>query len=213
MQYHAYFEGMKMNNQVKKLALHRQQKGLVLFVALIALVAMSLAAAALIRSVDSNVLAAGNLAFKQSAIMSAETGVARAYRFINENQALLDGSGASVAGYYPTINSALNLTADSTWASGSSINVTNDISDKSGNTVRLVLQRMCRDVGDGDKENCLLGYGNTAANSKGNKSEGGGAGGGGFGGAKGNTAAVVYRATVRVTGPRNTVSYLQAFIY
>lgn len=202
-----------MNNQVNNLAKSHQQRGLVLFVALIALVAMSLAAAALIRSVDSNVLAAGNLAFKQSAIMSAETGVARAYRFINENQALLDGSGASTAGYYATVNSTLNLTADSTWSAGSSIGVTNDINDTSGNNVRLVLQRMCRDVGEADKENCLLGFGNTAANSKGNKSEGGGAGGGGFGGSKGSTAAVVYRATVRVKGPRNTVSYLQAFIY
>ena len=52
----------------------RKQKGLVLFLALIALVAMSLAAAALVRSVDSGILAAGNLAFKQAAIMSAETG-------------------------------------------------------------------------------------------------------------------------------------------
>jgi Tfp pilus assembly protein PilX len=202
-----------MKNQLKHLAISHQQKGLVLFVALIALVAMSLAAAALIRSVDSNVLAAGNLAFKQSAIMSAETGIARAYRFINENQALLDGTGASSDGYYATLDSNLNLTADTTWGAATSIGITSDIGDNSGNTVRLVIQRMCRNVGIVVEENCLVGYGNTAPSSKGNKSEGGGAGGGAYGAKDPGGPAVVYRATVRVTGPRNTVSYLQAFIY
>jgi type IV pilus assembly protein PilX len=187
-----------------------KQKGLVLFIALIALVAMSLAAVALIRSVDSNVLAAGNLAFKQSALMSAETGVARAYKYINDNATSLTANGV---GYYATYNDTLNLTADSSWTTANSIPVTNALGDTSGNTVRLVIQRMCRNNGDVTQENCLVGVGTSAANSKGNKSEGGGAGGGGFGGAKGSADAVVFRATVRVAGPRNTVSYLQAFIY
>ena len=41
------------------------QSGVVLFIALIVLVAMSLAGVALVRSVDTNLLIAGNLAFKQ----------------------------------------------------------------------------------------------------------------------------------------------------
>ena len=43
-----------------------KQRGVVLFIALIALVAMSLAAVALVRSVDTATIIAGNLAFKQS---------------------------------------------------------------------------------------------------------------------------------------------------
>ena len=77
---------------IKQLCLKQRQKGLVLFVALIALVAMSLAAAALVRSVDSGILAAGNLAFKQSAIMSAETGISDAYKYISDNLAALSNS-------------------------------------------------------------------------------------------------------------------------
>ena len=72
-------------NNLRNIVLIQKQKGLVLFISLIALVAMSLAAAALVRSVDSGVLVAGNLAFKQSAIMSAETGIADAYKYINDN--------------------------------------------------------------------------------------------------------------------------------
>ncbi len=199
---------------VKNRAMLIQQKGLVLFIALIALVAMSLAAAALIRSVDSGVLVAGNLAFKQSAIMSAETGIARAYKFINEsNEATLL---APATGYYANFDGALlenstSLNAAATW--DNSIEIDNDIADKSGNVTRIILQRMCRNAGAVSQENCLVGTGNSAANSMGGKSEGGGAGGGGFGAQKGGADAVVYRATVRVTGPKNTVSYLQAFIY
>lgn len=192
----------------------KKQSGLVLFVALIALVAMSLAAAALIRSVDSGVLVAGNLAFKQSAVMSAETGIARAYRFINDSgeAALLTSSG----GYFATLDGVLfetpaSLNNAANWANA--IQIDNDINDRSGNQTRIVLQRMCRNAGAVTQENCLVGTGDSAANSKGSKSEGGGAGGGGFGGQKGGADAVVYRATVRVVGPKNTVSYLQAFIY
>lgn len=195
-------------------AIAKSQAGLVLFIALIALVAMSLAAAALIRSVDSGVLVAGNLAFKQSAIMSAETGVARAYRFINDSGE--PALQASAGGYFANLDGVLfetpaSLNNAANWANA--IQLDNDIDDKSGNQTRIVLQRMCRNAGPVTQENCLVGTGNSAANSMGAKSEGGGAGGGGFGAQKGGADAVVYRATVRVVGPKNTVSYLQAFIY
>ncbi|MGQ0443062.1 MAG: pilus assembly PilX family protein [Methylophilaceae bacterium] len=189
----------------------KSQQGLVLFIALVALVAMSLAAAALIRSVDSGVLVAGNLAFKQSAILSAETGIARAYRYINENSAILETQNAN--GYFAVLDDAVNLTANNTWTSANSVLVEKDISDLSGNETRFILQRMCRTTGAADEQQCLVGTGDAAANSKGGRSEGGGAGGGGYDYAKGGSDAVVYRATVRVAGPKNTFSYLQAFIY
>jgi len=199
---------------IKNSPTKKSQNGLVLFIALIALVAMSLAAAALIRSVDSGVLVAGNLAFKQSAIMSAETGIARAYRFINESgDAALQ---ASNGGYFANLDGLLfetpaSLNDEANWANA--IVIDNDLYDRSRNVTHIILQRMCRAAGPVTQENCLVGTGNSAANSMGAKSEGGGAGGGAFGGQKGGADAVVYRATVRVTGPKNTVSFLQAFIY
>jgi len=62
----------------------RQQQGLALMVALIALVAMTLAGVALVRSIDTNALIAGNLAFRQSATMSAEQGIEAAIKTLQE---------------------------------------------------------------------------------------------------------------------------------
>lgn len=205
---------MKKQYTFKKHPVAKSQKGVVLFFALIALVAMSLAAAALVRSVDSGVLVAGNLAFKQSAILTAETGIAKAYKYINDNTATLNTQNAS--GYYAKFNDSLNLTANSTWSAGNSIAVVKDIDDLSGNETRYIVQRMCRDdnVAKTEKaQKCLVGTGDAAAMSKGGKSEGGGAGGGGYDFDTGGDDAVVYRVTVRVAGPKNTTSYLQAFIY
>lgn len=195
---------------LRRYGLAKRQQGLVLFIALIALVAMSLAAAALVRSVDSGVLVAGNLAFKQSAIMSAETGVANAYKYITENAASL---GADSAGYFASFNDSISLTSSSTWGNGNSFAVTKDLYDLSGNETRYIVQRMCRTAGAVDRDKCLVGTGNAAASSKGGKSEGGGAGGGGYDAATGGSDAVVYRVTARVAGPKNTFSYIQAFIY
>ena len=50
------------------------QGGMVLFFALIALVAMSLAGLVLVRSVDTSTIIAGNLAFKQAATTSGDAG-------------------------------------------------------------------------------------------------------------------------------------------
>jgi Tfp pilus assembly protein PilX len=52
-----------------------RQRGAILFIALIVLVAMTLAGIALMRSVDTNVLIAGNLAFRQGATAAGDYGV------------------------------------------------------------------------------------------------------------------------------------------
>ena len=145
----------------------KAQNGLVLFMALIALVAMSLAAAALVRSVDSGVLVAGNLAFKQSAILSAETGIANAYKFINENAGILNSQNS--AGYYAQLDDSKNLTAAATWSNANSILVAKDTSDVTANETRMVIERMCRGnnvTTENKADKCLVGTGNAAVQSK-----------------------------------------------
>jgi Tfp pilus assembly protein PilX len=51
----------------------------VLFIALIVLVAMTLAGIAIMRSVDTATLIAGNLAFKQGTVQSSDNGVEQAF--------------------------------------------------------------------------------------------------------------------------------------
>ena len=52
-----------------------KQRGVVLFFSLVALLAMSLAAVALVRSVDTSTMIAGNLSFKRAATTSGDSGI------------------------------------------------------------------------------------------------------------------------------------------
>src|SRR6266700_2071527 len=56
----------------------RRQRGVVLFIALIVMVAMSLAAIALIRSVDTTNAIVGNLAFRMASILPANASIEQA---------------------------------------------------------------------------------------------------------------------------------------
>ena len=192
----------------------RAQRGVILFVALIVLVAMSLTGIALIRSVDTNLLIAGNLAFRQGATAAADWGIEAARSYLKTtlaaNKAALDGDNPAAA-YYATWQTGLDLVGTTTspfgWSGSSQLVGT----DSAGNEVRYVLHRMCEASGA-----------TTAANANCVKASGSG----GATGADGSTKATVsysalalpsstvvyYRVTVRVLGPRNTLSFVQAML-
>ena len=201
-------------------ALAAKQRGLVLFFALIALVAMSLAALALVRTVDTATLIAGNLAFRQAATSSADAGVAAAITALKaKDDANPDPSAFKQAdhpfnvadatnGYYPIADPDLNLTANALWTDDTS---SNETIDTSGNGYRYVIQRMCRTAEVViPTASCLF---SAAATDTSGKSaplpsqicEGAGCPKGG--------QSPLYRVTVRVTGPRNTVSYVQTMVH
>ena len=77
-----------------------RQHGVVLFIALIILVAMTLAGIALVRSVDTNNIISGNLAFKHSSLLAADRGIQAAFVWLNENRDKLSHSDLG-AGYFP----------------------------------------------------------------------------------------------------------------
>lgn len=223
-----------------------KQRGVVLFFALIALLAMSLAAVALIRSVDTGTMIAGNLAFKQSATIYGDSGIetaitavaamsasplsvltdpahpanvtclsTRAAGTLNAND---PGCPAVIAGYHSNIDPALVLTDDKTW---DGINNTASVYDPvTGNSTRYIIQRMCRIANipvfptPQTTADCLFGpppqLGGRPANirlpdeicdSTAN------------GGCPQEGQSPMMRITARIDGPRNTVSYVQAFVY
>jgi type IV pilus assembly protein PilX len=181
-----------------------KQAGVVLFIALIALVVMSLAAVALIRSVDTNTMIAGNLSFKQSALISSDSGVETALSWL-KNQSVLD-ENLSAQGYYATAASEAKTLADSSNAQlATGNNVTAGI-DASGNTIKYIIQRMCKNSGAADTSHCLYGPPGEDENSKSNCDMSNPCLGEPAG-------ALLYRITTKVTGPKNTVSYSQAFVY
>jgi len=190
-----------------------KQRGVVLFLALIALVVMSLAAVALIRSVDTSTIVAGNLAFKQSAITSADSGLESAIVWVTGTAPATLDSDSAANGYYATAPTAFPFTADATWAAGSSAPATGDGIDAngyeatSGNTTRYIIQRMCRVAGAPTTANCLFG---AATGGTGSKT---GVDATGAGAVTASGLSPMYRITARITGPRNTISYVQSFVY
>ena len=74
-----------------------RQRGVVLFIALIVMVAMSLAAIALIRSVDTTNILIGNLAFRQASILPANIAVEQAAAALFADAAI-GGVPAATAG-------------------------------------------------------------------------------------------------------------------
>lgn len=199
-----------------------KQQGVVLFVALIALVVMSLAAVALIRSVDTNTIIAGNMALKHTALVSSDRGVETALNWL-EAQAVANPeslySDNLAQGYYatflpeegsPDLDSPVVLKADATWAAAAVATgdgIMGGTEASSGNNIRFIIQRMCRDTVAPASNICLLGDPEIGNGSKKVVP-------GDLGGAEINTQqSPVYRITTRVAGVKNTVSYAQTYVY
>jgi type IV pilus assembly protein PilX len=181
----------------------RHQRGAVLFIALIVLVAMSLAGIALIRSVDTANLIAGNLAFKQNATHGGDWGAEQARVWLQAQSAATlynDIPGR----YSAAMQSGLDFTAtdpsapDFDWNANSFDAGT----DPAGNQVHYVIHRMCDFAGNPGSVNCVrTTTGGTVGGTQGGATYGGAA--------LPSTSQIYYRITARVTGPRNTVSYVQ----
>jgi Tfp pilus assembly protein PilX len=77
----------------------REQRGISLIFALLALVALSLATLALVRSVDTSSTLLGNVAFKQDATVSGDQASRLAVAWLKANVTSLDAD-ASASGYY-----------------------------------------------------------------------------------------------------------------
>jgi Tfp pilus assembly protein PilX len=213
-------------------SLIKRQRGLVLLIAMIALVVLSLAAVALIRTVDSATIIAGNLAFKQSTTASGEAALIRANQWLATQAAVdppvgFDNNNLAV-GYYATMTSltALRglpsekvyeaLTADATWAVANSqaaivkCNGIDSDKDCSGNTIRYVIERMCSHPGAAEGsalanplQKCLFGP----------SQDPGGTHQGGKQTGPSGTASPMFRITARSAGPKNTFGYIQSFVY
>lgn len=191
-----------------------RQQGVVLFIALIALVTIMLAAVALTRSVDTATVIAGNLAFKQSATSAGDAGVEKAIAWLTQvNNANLTKDPtteishafnvtAAGDGYYSSISTdPAFIKADATWTDAASKLVG---MDRNGNTIRYIIERMCREENLSLSEaNCML---SNAEDDTGSHKAGE------LQPIKSGKRPLI-RVTVRVAGPRNTLSFIQAFVF
>jgi Tfp pilus assembly protein PilX len=198
-----------------------------MLVALIVLVVMTMAGIALMRSMDTTNLIAGNMAFKQSATNSADRGIEAAIGWLEANRA-----GAYLndphpdAGYNSsTLNNAGLSSGEQFWSALAAGGVcylpmvagacsptpatippnSAPYLDAAGNSVSFMIQRLCNATGDRNTAGCSVVSGAivTTGNNEGAGEET----------LTGTASSVYYRITARVLGPRNTVSYVQAIVY
>jgi len=207
-----------------------RQKGLSLIIVLIALLIISLAAAALLRSSDTGTLVSGNLAFQKTALASGDSATEAAIIWlVTPGVTLFDDSPAN--GYYASTLDGCDLTGtrtpavvadDVNWTGpdpGAACNA-NGLTPAqpagvaAGYTVRYVINRVCNAEGDSNalyaKDNATI----MACSRLGaGASEGSTRGGPSYGNMPlTGESQQYYRITVRIDGPRNTVRYIQALV-
>jgi len=204
------------------------QRGAVLLFSLIALVVMLIAAVALVRSFQSSLFLAGNIGFKRDLQNQGERAVDRALTAFRASGALDSPTARAAnlkAGNYSASILATNpqgipdvLQNDSTFAAvGLPANDITPLNEPTlaaqGVTIRYVIDRLCATVGSESTlglVNCLVADNPTPT---------GGSSGNLMGAeraalcascASAASVGVVYRLSVKVTGPRNTQSFFQS---
>jgi hypothetical protein len=181
---------------------HPSQRGTVLFIALIVMVAMSLTGVALVRSVDTTTAVAGNLGLREASIAPASAGLEDAVAALYENNAIPDREhDLPVRSYYASRQSGedvrgvpLMLQARSLYPQDARV-----LDAGNGNSVRYIIERLCASAGPATMVNCNLVSPSTAASVH----------------APPTTPpapVAAFRITVRVDGPQNTVSYVQMML-
>lgn len=196
-----------------------RQAGISLLITLVMLVIMTLGAIAMVRSLDSTTLVAGNLAFRQSATNSGDAGVEAAIAWLSSASATVltcgSSSGVSVCpdGYQsngadpadPTVQPSAGQSWDAYWNASLKDKAVNLPEDTTGNTISYFIHRLC--VGTGAMTSAGADCIETPSVAS----------AGGYSKRQGATkfqasSQVYYRVTVRVQGKRNTVSYVQTFV-
>lgn len=189
----------------------QRERGVVLLMALIVLLAMTLAGLALMRSVSTSNVIAGNMAFQQAATQSADAGVEAAVTFLSTsgpgtlNTSVTSGGGVRYLAYRQ--DPAAGQTWDNFWTSSVPVATVNTLPvDAAGNTVSYVIHRLCNNEGlPLTVAACTTTPTDTAGSSGGN-SQGAGVV------ALNAPPETYYRVTARVSGPRNTLSYVQVVV-
>lgn len=203
----------------------RHQQGVVLFIALIVLVAMTLAGIGLVRSVDTGNLVAGNMAFKQGATLAGDAGTEQAIVWLTP----LNGSATlytnnAAAGYYATSQSTLDPTNRNSaatipavdWEDNNCSGLTFSVCVKPApavsvgdNSVSYIIHRLClAELDPNSVSNTCVTYQSSSSTSpKRGEIK--------YGDDKRfePLPGPYYRIVSRVKGPRNTVSFVEAMIH
>ncbi|MDQ0611435.1 type IV pilus assembly protein PilX [Variovorax sp. W1I1] len=203
----------------------KSQRGVIVFIALIALLVLSLAAAALLRSTDTAGVISGNVAFKNATTAAADTGAERAFNALPA----LATADANVSGQYFRLKQPVDTNGVPSTINWSSVSCYDNIggattiscSDESTYRVQYVIDRLCDTAPAATDPLTLL----TTKCVAGQPFSSGGSAGDDLNSHAQTTnvfgsltpppptrPTIHYRVTVRVLGPRKTVSIVQTTI-
>jgi type IV pilus assembly protein PilX len=188
-----------------KLATASRQRGVVLIFSLLVLLILAIGAVAVLRSVNSSLMSAGNLAFHRDLVNQAEQAVSNVMTAFKTNAPPLNGITTADMPAANYSSSALPTnpqgvpTALLNAAAFAAVGIAaNDIPGATPDvTIRYVIDRLCTVTGGATSPNCVQSTGLPTGGT-----------------ANRNTAvappsATVYRVSVRVNGPRGTQAFLQ----
>ncbi len=210
-----------MNRHVKfpqRAPMRDRQRGTMLIISLIVLVAMTLAGIAMMRSTDTASLVAGNVGFRQSTVNAADQGLQAGYAWLNTQ--LTAGAlfnSIPSAGYAASPPSAgdPDWTQNATWNDSNrpAFYLNGGAPDSGGNVVAYLIDRMC--LCDGNTNGTCTGLGGVQ-NSCGTTPNNIAVSGVGVDQSQPNfftlPPATHYRITSRVVGPRGAVAIVQAML-
>jgi Tfp pilus assembly protein PilX len=183
----------------------RTQRGVVLLIALIVLVAMSMVGLAVMRASGGSLLMAGNLSYRQNATAAGDYGIELARTWLTTQGPGTLAGPVSTSGYFANWDSTFNPSTFTGWYDPGLP------ADAGGNSVTYVIHRMC--LVDGDVTGSAA-PANQECVTLADPAKSGSKGGVQYGEkALTGTAQVYYRITAKVTGPKNTVSIVQAMVY
>jgi Tfp pilus assembly protein PilX len=193
------------------MALPARQRGVVLLITLIILLTMLLASIALVRSVDTTNVVAGNVSFHQAATHSGDAGVEAAIAWLESQNGGGNLFNHNFAMGYSAVRQdpAPGQSWDDFWnavLAAQSVTINGGAPDAAGNTVSYAITRMCNAVGDPAAVNTDCSVSVVTSNNAGANSQGAAQVGLLY------STQYYYRITSRITGPRNTVSYVQAIV-
>jgi len=195
--------------------LPRRESGVVLLIALIALVAMTLAGIGMMRALDTGTLVAGNIGFRQSAVATGDSGIEAARKWLIDNSKLLENDDTT-KGYYATRQDKVDFTGNKggdpvDWGGTNPTALVKafhagDV-DGSGNDVYYVINRLCSAPGsvNGLNQNCATSAQGISVGSTQDAPDYSNY-------ALKEASSIYYRITARVNGAKNTVSYVQAIV-
>jgi type IV pilus assembly protein PilX len=216
----------------------RQQRGISLLFALLALVALSLATLALVRSVDTGTMLMGNIGFKQDVTATADQGTRQAIEWLNVNAASLNTDAADGQGYYASTTDLVDVTGrqmltdstralvnwdwdnaslkdcsaatDGSFASCSLKPATGTAVTGNSNSTRFIIFRMCSQAGDSaaSTNNCAKPVANSSSSAT-KKGELNYSDPLRFSG----TSGPYYRIIVRAKGARDTTSFTETIVH